>query len=348
MNQFELIHSETVTEASRLLASGGAETHAMAGGQDLLGIMKDYVRPVERVVDLKRIASMRGIVFDAKKGLRIGALATLSEIEQHPIIRRQFPALAEAARSIGSPQIRNVGTVGGNLCQRPRCWYFRNELIKCLKKGGDRCYAAPDDAENKYHAIIAGGPCHIVHPSDLAPALISLGATLTVASVAGTARSVPVGDFFTLPSDGSILHETVLKPGDVVTEILVPVSPFAARSAYVKCRERESFDWSLSSAAVSVNMLGGVIQDARIVLGGVAPVPWRCHLAEDVMKGKSATIPGAIDAAAKAATHGAEPMSKNGYKIALAQAVVKRALTLAVAGPRVAFEAGEGGETWNA
>jgi xanthine dehydrogenase YagS FAD-binding subunit len=320
----------------------------MGGGQDLLGVMKDYIRPVDRVVDLKRIAALKGISYDAKKGLRIGALVTLSEIEQHPIARRQFPAIAEAARSIGSPQIRNVGTLGGNLCQRPRCWYFRNEHVRCLKKGGDKCFAAPDDAENKYHAILGGGPCHIVHPSDLAPALIALGATVSVTGGTAGPRIVPLAEFFTLPSEGSILHETVLKQGEIVTETVVPVTQFASRSTYIKCRERESFDWALSSVAIALDVSGTTIRDVRIVLGGVAPTPWRAKAAEAALRGKSVTDVVAIEAAAKAATVKAEPLAQNEYKVALTQALVRRAAKMVAAGPRVAFETGDGGEPWTA
>ncbi len=347
MKSFDLIHPATVGEASRQLADGGDTVHAMAGGQDLLGIMKDYIRPVDIVVDLKRIAALHGIAYDAKKGLRIGATATITEIEQNPIIRQAFPALAEAAASVGSPQIRNIGTIGGNLCQRPRCWYFRNEHIKCLKKGGDKCFAAPDDAENKYHAIIAGGPCHIIHPSDLAPALIALGATATIVGVKG-ARSVPLAEFYTLPTEGSILHETVLKPGDIVTEVLVPVSALAARSVYLKCKERESFDWALSSVAMAIDAPGGIIREARIVLGGVAPVPWRAKAAEAALQGRSITNSVAIAAAAQAATKGAEPMAQNGYKVGLTQTMVRRAAQVLASGSRVAFAPSEGGDQWKA
>jgi xanthine dehydrogenase YagS FAD-binding subunit len=345
MNQFELIHPTTVAGATQALASGGETAHPMGGGQDLLGIMKDYLRPVDVVVDLKRIPGLKSISYDAKNGLAIGALVTITDVAEHPVIRSRFPVLAEAAASVGSPQIRNVGTVGGNLNQRPRCWYFRNELVVCLKKGGDQCYAAPDDAQNQYHAILGGGPCHFVHPSDLAPALIALGASVSVAGPNASPRMIPVADYFTLPSEGSILCETVLRLGEIVTEVHVPNSASAGRSVYLKFRERESFDWSLSSVAMAVDVANGVVRKADIVLGGVATVPWRAKAAEAALIGKPLTE-ASVAAAGSLATEGAVPLSKNGYKIELCQAIVKRAGRALLAGPRTANKYVDGGEEW--
>ena len=186
-----------------------------------------------------------------RRGLTIGALVTLTELEEHAGVRKSFPGLAEAAHSIATPQIRNLGTVGGNLCQRPRCWYFRLEEVNCLKKGGSECYAA--SGENKYNAIIGGGPSYIVHPSDLAPMLLALGATVTVTGAAGK-RVIPLDKFFTLPSEGNIRRENVLKNDDIITEINVPASPLAAKSTYLKFKERESLDFALASAAVALRL----------------------------------------------------------------------------------------------
>lgn len=347
MKAFELVHPQTIAQATRLLVEGDA-ARPLAGGQDLLGTMKDYILSPDRVVNLKRIPGLDKIVYDPKKGLRLGALVTLSQVEDHPEIRKRFPVLAEAARAVATIQIRNVGTVGGNLCQRPRCWYYRNEHIVCLKKGGSKCYAAPDSAENKYNAILGGGPSFIVHPSDLAPALVCLDATLLITGPNNKTRTLPVGAFFTLPRDGNLLHENVLKPGEIVTEIQVPSTTRAARSTYLKFREKDSLDWALSSVAMAVETKGDVVVAARIVLGGVAPIPWRVPNAEAALVGKSLTDVGALQAAASAATVGAKPLFQNAYKVPLTQALVRRAAQTLAPGPRVAFAGGEEDDAWSA
>ncbi|MBV9850688.1 MAG: xanthine dehydrogenase family protein subunit M [Armatimonadetes bacterium] len=343
MKAFELIHPQTVAEATRLLAEGGYDAaRPMGGGQDLLGTMKDYILTPDRVVDLKRIPGLSRIAYDPAQGLSLGALVTITEVEEHPGIRRHFAALAEAASSIASIQIRNVGTVGGNLCQRPRCWYYRNEHIVCLKKGGSKCYAAPDSAENKYNAILGGGPSYIVHPSDLAPVLMAFSAVLTIAGPGGKARKLPIAEFFTLPGEGSVTRENVLQPGEIVTEVFVPASPLASRSTYLKFREKNSLDWALSSVAMALETDGGVVREARVVLGGVAPIPWRAKAAEDALRGQPLSE-SAIRAAAEASTEGAKPLSQNGYKVPLTHALVRRAAQVLAAGPRPAFGGGEGG-----
>lgn len=343
MKAFDLIHPATVAEATRLLAKGGSldAIRPMGGGQDLLGTMKDYILTPATVVDLKRIPDLNKITVDSK-GVRLGALVTITEVEEHPDIQAHYPVLAEAAQSIATIQIRNVGTVGGNLCQRPRCWYYRNEHIVCLKKGGSQCYAAPDSAENKYHAILGGGPSYIVHPSDLAPALLCLNAVLTIAGPSGKTHQLPLIEFFTLPVEGSIRHENVLKPGEIVTEVFVPASPLTVRSTYLKFREKNSMDWALSSVAMAIITDGGVVKQSRIVLGGVAPIPWHAQAAEAALHGKHLTDEN-IRAAALAATEGAQPLSQNGYKVPLTQTMVRRAAQMLVAGPRHAFEGGQGG-----
>lgn len=343
MKAFDLIHPATIAEATRLLATGGGldSIRPMGGGQDLLGTMKDYILTPATVVDLKRIPNLNKISVD-NKGLRLGALVTITEVEEHPTIRAQCPVLAEAAGSVATIQIRNVGTVGGNLCQRPRCWYYRNERIVCLKKGGTKCYAAPDSAENKYNAILGGGPSYIVHPSDLAPALLCLNAVLTIAGANGKTRQLPLAEFFTLPSENDVTHENVLQPGELVTEVFVPASPLASRSTYLKFREKNSLDWALSSVAMAVEMDGGLVKQARIVLGGVAPIPWRAPAAEATLRGKPLNEE-TIRVAALAATEGAKPLAQNGYKVPLTQTMVRRAASALVAGPRKAFEGGNGG-----
>ena len=330
MKAFEWTNPATVQEAVKMLAvaSTGDIDEAprpIAGGQDLLTTMKDYTSRPARLVNLKHIRGLNNITLNAR-GLTIGALVTLTELEEHAGVRKSFPGLAEAAHSIATPQIRNLGTVGGNLCQRPRCWYFRLEEVVCLKKGGSECYAA--SGENKYNAIIAGGPSHIVHPSDLAPMLLALGASVTVVGATGK-RVVPLDKFFTLPSEGNIRRENVLKNEEIITEIFVPASPLAARSTYLKFKERESLDFALASAAVAVRLAPNqTVRDARIVLGGVAPIPWRVPNAEKYLVGKSLK-PDVLAEAAKIALADAKPLEKNAYKVPLAQTLVRRALARA-------------------
>ncbi len=330
MKAFEWTSPATINEAVKMLtvASPGDIDEAprpIAGGQDLLTTMKDYTSRPVRLVNLKNIRGLDRITLNAK-GLTIGALVTLTELEEHAGVRKSFPGLAEAAHSIATPQIRNLGTVGGNLCQRPRCWYFRLEEVICLKKGGSECYAAK--GENKYNAIIGGGPSYIVHPSDLAPMLLALGATVTVMGSGGK-RVIPLDKFFTLPSEGNIRRENVLKNEDIITEIHVPVSPLAARSTYLKFKERESLDFALASAAVAVQMTPNqTVKDARIVLGGVAPIPWRVPAAEKFLTGKNLTRD-VLAEAGKIALAEAKPLEKNAYKVPLTQTLVRRALAKA-------------------
>jgi xanthine dehydrogenase YagS FAD-binding subunit len=253
-------------------------------------------------------------------------LVTLEEIETHQVIRQRYTALAEAAHSVGTPQIRNVGTIGGNLCQRPRCWYYRDEHTKCLKKGGPMCFAY--NGENKYHAILGGGPCYIVHPSDCAPALIAFRASVTVVSPRGQ-RTVPLEEFFVLPSR-RLDHETILEPDEIVTEIRVPTPAPNTRSTYLKFKERDSHDFAIVGAAVVMRLRGKVCEDVRIVLSGVAPIPWRSPEAEAVLKGKAIT-PELAEQAGKAAVAKAQPLAQNAYKVPLTQAIVKQAV-LRVAG----------------
>ncbi len=332
MKAFEWLSPTTVSEAVNALKSVPAPkdpddgARPIAGGQDLLTTMKDYITRPTRVVNLKSIRGLDRILPDGKGGLRIGALVTLAQLADHPVVRRNFRGLSEAAHSIATPQIRNLGTVGGNLCQRPRCWYFRLEEVVCLKKGGTECYAAT--GENKYHAIFGGGPSYIVHPSDLAPMLVALGASVSVAGSTGK-RVIQLEKFFTLPAEGNLRRENVLKNDEIITDIHVPASRFAAHSTYLKFKERESMDFALVSVAAAVAMgPNKTIAGARLVLGGVAPIPWRVPKAESFLVGKTMNND-VLTNAARIALAGAEPLEKNGYKIPLAQALVRRALAKA-------------------
>jgi len=335
VKSFEWINARSVGEAVQLLATPPAvrdideAPRPIAGGQDLLTTMKDYLTRPARLVNLKAVRGLDRIEGNAKTGLRIGALVTLAQLEENPVVRRSFPGLAEAAHSIATPQIRNLGTVGGNLCQRPRCWYYRLEEAVCLKKGGSECFAAT--GENKYNAILGGGPSYIVHPSDLAPMLVALGASVSVTGGEGK-KVIPLEKFFTLPSEGSIRRENILKNEELVTEIQIPASGFAGRSTYLKFKERESMDFALASVAAAVELQENkIIKQARLVLGGVAPIPWRVANAEKFLAGKSLSAE-VLTEVARLALEGAQPLEKNAYKIPLTQTLVRRALTQAVNG----------------
>ena len=298
----------------------------LAGGQDLVTTMKEYITQPIRVVNLKQIPNLGNIESDGKGGLKIGALVTLSQIEEHAEIAKNFPGLAEAAQSVASAQIRNLGTIGGNLCQRPRCWYFRLEHVVCLKKGGDTCYSA--SGENKYNSIFGEGPSYIVHPSDLAPMLVALGATVTIYGPKGE-RSVELEKFFTMPGQGDIKRENILAADEIVTRVDVPASAVAAKSTYLKFRERPSLDFAMSSVAAALAVgADGRISDARIVLGAVAPIPWRVPKAEAALKGQAANE-ASFAKAAEAALEGATPLSQNEYKVPLTKTLVRRALAQA-------------------
>ena len=335
MKAFEWASPSTINEAVQLLKSAPVTSdideaaRPIAGGQDLLTTMKDYSTRPSRVVNLKSIRGLDRIQGNARTGLTIGTLVTLSQLEENPVVRASFPGLGEAAHSIATPQIRNLGTVGGNLCQRPRCWYYRLEEVICLKKGGSECYAAK--GENKYNAILGGGPSYIVHPSDLAPMLLALGASVSVVGAEGK-RVIPLDKFFTLPADGNIRRENVLKNDEIITQIQVPASAVAARSTYLKFKERESMDFALASVAAAVQLRANKsIAQARVVLGGVAPIPWRAPQAEQFLVGKTLS-PEVLAEAARLALQGAQPLEKNAYKVPLAQTLVRRALAKAVNG----------------
>jgi xanthine dehydrogenase YagS FAD-binding subunit len=332
MKAFEWISPSTLDDAVSALktAPGFVDpddaARPIAGGQDLLTTMKDYITRPARVVNLKNIRGLDRIDDDGKGGLRLGALVTLTQLEEHPVVRRNFPGLSEAAHSIATPQIRNLGTVGGNLCQRPRCWYFRLEEAVCLKKGGSECFAAT--GENKYNAILGGGPSYIVHPSDLAPMLLALGASVSVVGADGK-RIIPLDKFFTLPAEGNLRRENVLKNDDLITEIHVPGSKFAAHSTYLKFKERDSLDFAMASVAAALTLgANKTVTEARLVLGGVAPIPWRVPRAEAALIGKTMSDEVLLNVA-RIALEGSKPLEKNAYKIPLTQTLVRRALARA-------------------
>jgi xanthine dehydrogenase YagS FAD-binding subunit len=314
---FTYVNPATEQEAIAALGSERGRILPIAGGMDLLGLMKDYIAQPDRLVNVKRLD--RTIAVTAE-GLRVGAAATLVELIEHPEVRRQYPALVQAAEEIGTPQIRHVGTVGGNLTQRPRCWYYRNEEFWCLKKGGSRCFAV--DGENQYHAIFGGGPCYIVHPSSLAVPILAYGGRLRIVGPSG-AREVAAADFFQRP-DTNLFGENVLAPNELVTHVLLPPAG-AVRAATYEVRFKQAYDWPLALATAVLTMSGETVRGARIVMGAVAPVPWRAPGAEAALAGKRVTEETAAEAAA-AAVKDAKPMSGNAYKVQIARTAVKRAI----------------------
>jgi len=296
----------------------GSRVHA--GGTDLLGCLRDGVFEATTLISLSGIDELRGIEASADGGVRIGALTTLAEVAADERVRDRYPALAQGAASAASPQLRNQGTIGGNLCQRPRCWYFRGDF-HCLRKGGDRCYAVTGD--NRYHCIFGGTACHIVHPSDTAPALVALGARVRIATRSGS-RLVPLEEFFVLPAR-SIVRENVLEPGDVLTDVLLPEPPPGLRSRYRKARARGSWDFALAGVAAAVTMAGDRVERARVVLSGVAPVPWRATGTEAALVGGRLDA-ATIERAADASVAGAQPLAHNGYKVPLVRGLVAEVL----------------------
>lgn len=327
MKAFTLIQPRTLEQALGELApnraaKGVAPVRLLAGGQDLLTEMKEHLVEPSALVNLKGIPGLGRIEHDAQGALTIGALVTVAELAEHRGVRETMRVLAEAAESVASPQIRSMGTVGGNLCQRPRCWYYRNEHAKCLKKGGDECFSF--SGMNKYNAILGGGPSYIVHPSDLAPAFVALGAAVTIRGAAGE-RRVPIEEFYTLPGAGDIERENVLRGDEILTHVHVPAPERGMASTYLKFRERGSFDFALSSVALCLWRDGARVTRARIALGGVAPVPWRAAEAERALAGQPFAA-AAFEAAAAASVAGAEALDHNGYKIPLTKGLVVRAL----------------------
>jgi xanthine dehydrogenase YagS FAD-binding subunit len=317
MNRFELVRAQSASEARELAAEKPGSVFK-AGGIDLLDHMKEHLVEPPRLVDLRTIPGHAGISVEKDGSLRIGALATLAKVASQPGLRTSHPALARACGEAASPQVRNVATIGGNVLQRPRCWYYRLESYKCVKKGGDVCFAVA--GENRYHVIFGGGPAFPPHPSNAAVPLVAYGASFVLDGPKGP-RTVPAGEFFVLPAKDPT-RENVLQPGEVLLEIRVPGTA-GWKSAYYEVRERAAFDWPLVSAAIAIRAEGGLVKDARVVLGQVATIPWRSAAAEKALVGKRVDAASA-EAAGKAAVAGAEPMTDNAYKVDLVTTLVRR------------------------
>jgi len=295
-------------------------SQALGGGTDLLVTMREgLVRP-ERVVDLRGLPGSDAVTWGAGGSLQIGAATSIASIAADAQVRAQFPALAESCESVGSPALRNMGTIGGNLCQRPRCWYFRS-AIPCLKSNGTDCPAR--EGENTHHVIFGGGPCYAVHPSDPAVALTALEAVIHIEGPQGP-RAVPIADFFVLP-DPDPRRETVLEPGEFITAIDLPAGSSGGRQRYIKVLQRAAWDFALASIAVARRVDGSVV----MVLGGVAPIPWRVNpsVEEDVA---SAPLSGDdLEVLAERALYDARPLSRNGYKVSLSKALLREAMAFA-------------------
>jgi xanthine dehydrogenase YagS FAD-binding subunit len=322
MKSFANTNARDVQHAVRLVGQAreqGKHASIAGGGSDLLGLIKEQLVSPDVVVNLKTIKGLDQVTSESG-GVRIGGLITLDALQRHDRIRRQYAVLAEAAESVATPQIRNVGTLAGNVCQRPWCWYFRNGF-PCFKNGGNTCFSA--SGENQFHAILGGGPSYIVHPSDTAVALVALDATFRIATSGGD-RVVNAPDFFTLPTAGPAV-ENVLKPDELLASVQLPPPKRGVRSAYHKVLDREAWTHAVVSAAVVLEMDGDTCRSARIVLGGVAPVPWRVPRAEALLANQKIT-PELAERAGAAAVENARPLAKNAYKVPLTQNVVKRTL----------------------
>jgi xanthine dehydrogenase YagS FAD-binding subunit len=293
----------------------------LAGGMDLLARMKDYIESPDRLVNVKN-ALESNVARTADGGLKIGAALKIVDLMAHPDVTKMYPAVVAAAGDVGTPQIRNAGTLGGNINQRPRCWYFRNEEFVCFKKGGNRCFSPA--GENQYHAIFGNeGPSHIVHPSSIAVPLVAYGARFRIIGPSGE-REVAAADYFTMPTAQNVRKENVLADDELLTHVILP-APGNVKTGHYEVRYKASHDWPLAFATVVLAMNGNTIGSARVVLGAVAPVPWRSEDAERALTGKPLNQQTAVQAA-EAAVRSAQPMSRNGYKVQITKTAVKRAV----------------------
>ncbi len=325
MRPFEHLNATSVED---VLATIGEDwqVRLIAGGTDLLSLMKKRILSPSRLINLKTAPELALLDFTDEGGLVVGALATLDDVRRYPAVRQHYRVLVEAISVAASPQLRNMATLVGNLCQTTRCWYYRGPFF-CWHKGGEKCYAT--EGENRIHALFGGGPCYSAHPSDPAPALIALGAELTLYDSKGDSRAIPVESFYSLPVDDR-RRETVLQPNELVTRVRIATPAPEARGVYLKAMAREAWAFPLASAAVQGVWDGPMAREISIVLGGVAPIPWRARQAEDVVRGQPVDG-GVARRAGEAALAGAQPLQHNGYKLELVRTLVERALVAAAA-----------------
>ncbi|MBN1478659.1 xanthine dehydrogenase family protein subunit M [candidate division KSB1 bacterium] len=319
MKPFQYVYPKDIKAVPKILAEAGQTALLYAGGTDALARMKEGVSQPDVVVNLKEISGFSLIRSD-KKGLSIGAGTLLADVVESEEAQ-DYPGLVEAVKAVGTIQLRNMGTIGGNLCQRPRCWYYRSARFDCLRKGGETCFAIYGD--NKYHCIIGGNPCFIVHPSDVAPMLIALDATIEILGLKGS-RWVKAEEFYVTPQQDPY-NETILKSDEVVTSVHIPAQAKSLKSHYVKFRERDSFDFAMVSVAIVASISDNTLSNVRIAYGGVAPKPWRATRAEKALEGTNATEQQILDAATGEFAQ-AEPLEQNEYKVIMAKNLLKRAI----------------------
>jgi xanthine dehydrogenase YagS FAD-binding subunit len=322
MKTFANTNPRTLEQAIKTIQQAGKDGQTasiVGGGSDILGLVKEFIVKPDVLVNLKTIKGLDQVT-PAAGGVNIGGLITLDALGSHPLIRSEFTVLAEAAETVATPQIRNVGTLAGNVCQRPWCWYFRNGF-PCLKNGGETCFSVV--GENRFHAIFGGGPSYIVHPSDTAPALVALDAKFRVVGPSGE-RMVPAAEFFVLPRQDAA-RENVLAADEVLAGVQLPPPGRGRRSTYNKVLDREAWTHAIVSAAVVLDMDNEICRSARIVLGGVAPIPWRLPNVESMLAGQRIT-PELAAKAGETAIAGGQKLSKNGYKVSMTKALVRRTL----------------------
>ncbi|MCE7981911.1 MAG: xanthine dehydrogenase family protein subunit M [Caldilinea sp. CFX5] len=327
MRTFAYARATNLTETITLLdhAENG-HTRPLAGGTDLLTLMKaDIVAPAQ-LIDIKRLGDLPRGISETANGVTLGALTTLAEIERSDLLRTRYPLLVEAVAQAATPQLRNMATIGGNLLQRPRCWYFRNHLFHCWLKGGADCPA--QTGENQHHALFGGSPCVAVHPSDLASALVALDATVRLRGPQGE-RTLPIAEFFALPEDGR-RRETTIGDDELLLGLDLPTLPAGAQSTYLKAMDRKVWAFALVGVAAVIQVANGQVNHARLVLSGVAPIPWRATAAEQALLGATITDE-QLKQIVDLALQGAQPLRHNSYKAPLARALVQRALTTVTA-----------------
>jgi xanthine dehydrogenase YagS FAD-binding subunit len=296
------------------------ETRIHAGGTDLLGCLRDGVFSAKKVVSISALDDLKSIKKQSNGSLRIGALVTIHHLATDPEINNHYPTLAQAAGEVASPQLREQGTIGGNLCQKPRCWYYRGEF-PCLRKGGKKCFAL--NGQNQFHAILGGSACHIVHPSDTAPALIALDASLEIQGSKGK-RTLPVAELH-VPAKKNPLREIYLEDNEIITAVHLPAPSKGRQSSYRKVRARQSWDFAVAGVAIALTLEGDKVKNPRIVLSGAAPIPWRSPAAENVLAGQAITEDIALKTA-EAAMADARPLEHNGYKVPLFKGMITEEL----------------------
>ena len=320
MQAFEYANPQTKEDAIQLLKEAQGKATVLAGGTDLLSLMKDDIVSPRRLVDIKTISDLQGVSHDSSSGLRMGSLLTLDQLLGDDKIRQEYPSIWQAAEGVRSPQVRARGTVGGDLCQRPRCWYYRSGFGLLALQSNKSMVV---EGDNRYHAVLGNaGPAYFVNPSSLAPALIALGAKVGIFGPGGS-REVSLEDFYVIPKQEGQTENT-LGPEEILTEVLVPSASNRTNATY-EVRQKEALDWPLATASVALEMEGGKIKSARAVMGHVAPIPWRASAAEQALTGRTLNED-AAEAAGQASVKGARALSRNQYKIRLAQVAVKRAV----------------------